>query len=212
MAKEQKGFIIYGDTEPVVDRLTDEEAGQLFKGMVKYFNSGETPSFSGVLEFVFIPIKQQMDRDSEKYEEKCQKNREKIQKYWNKVKGNTTEYHSIPMYSNATNTKTDTDTDTDTKTKTDTDTKTTTNKNTKSRGGGSDKDDDSFNIWKQLNADDIDRIYDAYPDSGGFLIDEVAAEVRTNRRRVKNAVNYILGYAKKVEWDDKADHFEEALS
>lgn len=203
---EQKGFIVYGDNEEVFDRLSDEEAGQLLKGMVKYFNSGEEPSFSGVLEFVFIPIKQQMDRDSEKYEEKCQKNREKIQKYWNKVKGDTTEYHGIPMYTTATNTKTDT------KTKTDTDTKTTTNKNTKSCGGGSDKGDDSFDIWKQLNADDIDRIYDAYPDSGGFLIDEVAAEVRTNRRRVKNAVNYILGYAKKVEWDDKADHFEEALS
>ena len=203
---EQRGFIVYDDNEEVFDRLSDEEAGQLLKGMVKYFNSGEEPSFSGVLEFVFIPIKQQMDRDSEKYEEKCQKNREKIQKYWNKVKGNTTEYHGKPMYTTATNTKTDTDT------KTNTDTKTTTNKNTKSRGGGSDKDDDSFNIWKQLNADDVDRIYDAYPDSGGFLIDEVAAEVRTNRRRVKNAVNYILGYAKKVEWDDKADHFEEALS
>ena len=205
---EQKGFIVYGDNEEVFDRLSDEEAGQLLKGMVKYFNSGEMPSFSGVLEFVFIPIKQQMDRDSEKYEEKCQKNREKIQKYWNKVKGNTTEYHGIPMYTNATNINTDTDTDT----KTDIDTDTTTNTKTKTRGGGSNGDDDSFNIWKQLNADDVDRIYDAYPDSGGFLIDEVAAEVRTNRRRVKNAVNYILGYAKKVEWDDKADHFEEALS
>ena len=112
------------------------------------------------------------------------------------------------MYTNATNINTDTDTDT----KTDIDTDTTTDTKTKSRGGVSNGDDDSFNIWKQLNADDIDRIYDAYPDSGGFLIDEVAAEVRTNRRRVKNAVNYILGYAKKVEWDDKADHFEEALS
>lgn len=209
---EQKGFIVYGDNEEVFDRLSDEEAGQLLKGIVKYFNSGEMPSFSGVLEFVFIPIKQQMDRDAEKFAEKCEKNRNNIRSYWDKVKGDTNEYDRIRPNTMATNTKTDTDTDTDTKTKTDTDTKTTTNKNTKSRGGGSDKDDDSFNIWKQLNADDIDRIYDAYPDSGGFLIDEVAAEVRTNRRRVKNAVNYVLGYAKKVGWDDKADHFEEALS
>ena len=31
MAKEQKGFIIYGDIEAVIDRLSDEEAGQLLK-------------------------------------------------------------------------------------------------------------------------------------------------------------------------------------
>ena len=205
---EQKGFIVYGDNEEVFDRLSDEEAGQLLKGMVKYFNSGEMPSFSGVLEFVFIPIKQQMDRDSEKYEEKCQKNREKIQKYWNKVKGDTTEYHGIPMYTNATNINTDTDTDT----KTDIDTDTTTNTNTVSRGGGSNGDDDSFNIWKQLDADGVDAIYAEYPESGGFLIEEVAADVRVKKKRVRNAVSYVLGYAKRVGWDDKADHFTEVMS
>lgn len=120
MAKEQKGFIIYGDIEAVIDRLSDEEAGQLLKGMVTYFNTGAEPNFNGILEFVFIPIRQQMDRDKEKYEAKCEKNREKIQKYWDKVKSDTTEYHSIPMYTNATNT--DTKTDTNTKTDTDTDT------------------------------------------------------------------------------------------
>ena len=120
MAKEQKGFIIYGDIEVVVDRLSDEEAGQLLKGMVTYFNTGAEPDFDGILEFVFIPIKQQMDRDKEKYEAKCEKNREKIQKYWDSVKSNTTEYSSIPMYTNATNTNTDTNTNTKTDTNTDT--------------------------------------------------------------------------------------------
>lgn len=81
-----------------------------------------------------------------------------------------------------------------------------------SRGGGSDGGDDSFNLWKQLNADGIDAIYDVYPDSGGFLIEEVAAEVRTKRKKVKNAVNYVLGYAKKVGWDDNADHFGGGVS
>lgn len=200
MAKEQKGFIIYGDTEPVVDRLTDEEAGQLLKGMVKYFNSGEVPDFSGVLEFVFIPIKQQMDRDAEKFAEKCEKNRNNIRSYWDKVKGDTDEYDRIRPNTMATNTKTNTDTNT----KTDTDTTTTTDTN---GGGGSDPDEDSFDLWKKLDPEGIDRIYAAYPESGAFLIDEVASEVRTKRRRVKNAVNYVLGYAKKVGWDDNADHF-----
>lgn len=209
MAKEQKGFVIYGDTEVVVDRLTDEEAGQLLKGMLAYFNSGEVPDFSGVLEFVFIPIRQQMDRDSDKYIEKCEKNRAKIQAYWDKVKGNTAEYNGIPMYSNATNTNTNTDTDT----KTDTDTDTTTNTNTKSARGSGDYDgDDSFNLWKKLDADGIDAIYAEYPESGGFLIEEVAADVRVKKKRVRNPVSYVLGYAKKVGWDDSADHFGGGLA
>ena len=107
---------------------------------------------------------------------------------------------------------TNSDTDTDTDTKTDIDTDTTTNTNTKSRGGGSNGDDDSFNIWKQLDADGVDAIYAEYPESGGFLIEEVAADVRVKKKRVRNAVSYVLGYAKRVGWDDKADHFAEVVS
>lgn len=75
------------------------------------------------------------------------------------------------------------------------------------RGGGV-SDGDEFNIWKKLDGAGIDAIYDAYPESGGFLIEEVAAEVRNNRRTVDNAVGYVLGYAKRVGWDDNADHFD----
>ena len=75
-------------------------------------------------------------------------------------------------------------------------------------GGGRDKSDDDFNIWKQLDPDGIDAIYNEYPESGGFLIEEVAADVRAKKKKVRNAVSYILGYAKKVGWDDSADHFD----
>ena len=202
----QKGFIVYGDTKSLADELSDEQLGQLFRGMLDYFVSGKAPKFSGVLKFAFIPIKQQMDRDQQKYDAKCEKNREKIQKYWDKVKSDTNVYNSIPMYTNATNTKTKTNTKTNTKT--DTDTKTTTNTNTDTNvgGGGSAHGDDDFNIWKQLDPEKVDRIYDAYPNSGGILIDEVYEEVKRSRRHVKDAVAYILGYAKKVNWDDNADH------
>lgn len=75
-----------------------------------------------------------------------------------------------------------------------------------SGGGGSVHGDDDFNIWKQLDPEKVDRIYDVYPESGGILIDEVYEEVKRSRRHVKDAVAYILGYAKKVNWDDNADH------
>ena len=206
MGKEQKGFVVYGDIQAVVDELTDEQTGKLFRGMIAYFASGKAPKFDGVLKYVWIPIRQQMDRDKEKYDAKCEKNREKIQKYWDKVKANTNEYNSIPMYSNATNTNTNTNTNT----KTNTDTDTTTNTNTNAvRSGGFDSVygiEDEFNIWKKLTPDDVDTIYESYPNTGGDLIQAVYEDVKKKKKKVGNAVAYILGYADKVRWDDNADH------
>jgi len=205
VGKDQKGFVVYGDIHAVVDELTDEQTGKLFKGMITYFATGKVPKFDGVLKYVWIPIRQQMDRDKEKYDAKCEKNREKIQKYWDGVKANTNEYNSIQMYTNATNTNTNTNTNTKTDTKTKTTTNTNTNAASKQQGSGSP--DDEFNIWKKLDPEKVDQIYDVYPESGGFLIDEVFNEVKTKKKKVKDPVAYILGYAKNKNWDDKADHF-----
>ena len=71
-----------------------------------------------------------------------------------------------------------------------------------SSGGGEDK----YNIFKLLGGEGIDAVYDAYPESGGFLIQEVYEDVMMKKKVVKNPVAYVLGYAKKVGWDDKEDH------
>ena len=206
MSKEQKGFIVYGDIKAVIDELDDSQVAQLFRGMVEYFISGKVPKFSGVLKFVWITIKQQMDRDQQKYDAKCEKNRRNIKEYWDSVKNDTNVYGRIRTNTIATNTNTNTNTNTDTDTKKDTDTDTTTTTNTDTKDGGGGGCSDDFDLWKRLSPDDIDRIYDAYPDSGGFLIEEVAADVKAKRKKVNNAASYILGYAKKVGWDDKAEH------
>lgn len=199
MSTEQKGFIVYKDLHAVVDELTDEQAGQLFKGMIAYSANGTEPKFDGILKFVFIPIKQQMDRDSDKYGEKCEKMRANANKRW---QSNANASKSTQLDANNANTKTNTDTNTNT----DTDTKTTTTTNTKTKGGRGSKDEDSFNIWKSLDPDKIDQIYEAYPESGGHLIDEVYEEVKAKRKQVRDPVSYILGYAKNVGWDDNAQH------
>ena len=196
MSKDQKGFIVYGDIKAVIDELDDGQVAQLFRGMVEYFINGREPKFSGILKFVFIPIKQQMDRDADKYVQKCEKMRENANKRWQ----NANASNGNQLHANDANTNTKTNTNTNTKT----DTKTTTTTNKNASGGGSC--DDDFNIWKRLTPDDIDKIYDAYPDSGGFLIEEVVADVRQKRKKVQNAVSYILGYARRVGWDDKAEH------
>ena len=188
MSKEKKGFIVYDDTQEVVSRLSDEEAGQLFKGMLGYSVDGKAPKFRGVLEFIFIPIKQQMDRDAEKYEAKCEKNRKNIKRYWEKVKSDTNEYERIRMNTMATNKDTDTDTD------------------TKACGGSADDGKSYTDIWKSITADDVDTIYESYPESGGELIQTVYEDVKKKRKLIKKPVPYILGYAKRVGWDDNADH------
>ena len=202
MAKDQKGFIVYGDIKATADELTDEQLGQLFRGMIDYFVEGECPRFTDSLKFAFIPIKQQMDRDADKYVEKCEKMRDNANKRWNDMQKHTIASKSNQLDAN------DANTNTNTNTKTDTDTKTTTNTNTNVRGGGAFNGDDSFNLWKQLDPDGIDAIYNVYPESGGFLIEEVAADVRKKKKKVRNAVSYVLGYAKRVGWDDSADHFD----
>lgn len=122
MSKDQKGFVVYGDIEESLDELTDEQVAKLFRGMVKYFKTGKNPKFTGVLKFVFIPIKQQMDRDAEKYDRRCEKNRENVKKRYERIQSNTNVYDGIRTYTNATNTNTNKDTNTKTDTDTDTNT------------------------------------------------------------------------------------------
>ena len=63
-------------------------------------------------------------------------------------------------------------------------------------------------FWQLLSPDDIDSIYDLYPESGGELIDAVANEVVSRRRAVVTPVPYILTWATRNKWDDGADHGE----
>ena len=113
MSKDQKGFIVYGDIKPTLDELTDSQVAQLFRGMVDYFVNGKKPKFTGELKIAFIPIQQQMDRDSEKYEKRCEKNRENIKKRYERIRTNTNVYDGIRTYTNATNTNTNTNTNKD---------------------------------------------------------------------------------------------------
>ena len=69
-----------------------------------------------------------------------------------------------------------------------------------SGGGGSY--DDEFNIWKMLGGEGIDAVYEEYPNTGGLLLDEVYKDIKSKQKKVKSPVNFVLGYAKKVGWDD----------
>ncbi len=64
-------------------------------------------------------------------------------------------------------------------------------------------------LRKRLTPSDIDSLYDRFPSSAGYLIETVAKEVKERKRKVKNPVPYILEYAKRVGWDDGAEHFRD---
>ena len=130
MDKEQKGFVVYGDIKESLDELTDEQVAALFRGMVDYHVTGKDPKFKGILKFVFIPIKQQMDRNTEKYEKQCERNRANANKRWDGMRVDAVGCGRIRsdasgcdnMRSDAvdanTNTKTNKDTNKDTETST----------------------------------------------------------------------------------------------
>ena len=130
MASEQKGFVVYGDIKESLDELTDEQVATLFRGMVDYHVTGKEPKFKGVLKFVFIPIKQQMDRNTEKYEQRCERNRANANKRWNGMQSDAIAYGRMQSDANGCdNMRLDaidanTNTNTNTNTKTDTDTTT----------------------------------------------------------------------------------------
>ena len=68
-----KAFKLYSDNMDIVNELSNEEAGELLKAIVNYVNTGEEVQTSRAVKLVFIPIKQQIDRDFASYEEVCEK-------------------------------------------------------------------------------------------------------------------------------------------
>ena len=81
--EKKNSFIIYSDTGDIVEQLSDQEAGRLFKAVFQYVRSEHKtlPDFGDnrALEFTFIPIKNYLDRDKEKYEKKCEDNKKRGQ-------------------------------------------------------------------------------------------------------------------------------------
>ena len=79
MAKEEKnsGAILYFEYAEHFDLLSREDRGDLVTAMLEYGMSGVvTTELSTCARMAFSFIKKQMDRDAEKYKEKCKKNSE----------------------------------------------------------------------------------------------------------------------------------------
>ena len=75
MAKDKKSFLLYSNIIHTVKKITDEQAGILFKTILSYVND-ENPNVDNlVVDLVFEPIKQQLKDDLKKYEKICERNK-----------------------------------------------------------------------------------------------------------------------------------------
>ena len=122
MAKK-KSFILYADYTKHISKLSDEDAGRLFKAIFDYVNEGKLPDLDGMAAMAFSFIANQLDTDLQKYEETCKKRSENIKKRWEKANASqkaaentsdtkdTNEYNCIFCNTNDTDNDNDSDID-----------------------------------------------------------------------------------------------------
>lgn len=117
MKRTAKSFPVYLDYSKAVNKLSDAEAGQLFKALLEYADSGQDPQLEGSLYAVFAIMQNQLDRDTEKYVQKCERLRQNGSKGGRPVRdkepnGNQEKPNGYSLEPKKTDTDTDTVTDT----------------------------------------------------------------------------------------------------
>lgn len=70
--KEKKSFLLHIDSLDILEKLSDEQAGKLFKAIASHHN-GSDYELDDLLDLVFTPFKNQFNRDLEKYKKVSEK-------------------------------------------------------------------------------------------------------------------------------------------
>jgi hypothetical protein len=73
--ENKTSFYLHNDMLNVLDKLTDEQAGKLFKA-IKNYQHGIEDELDLLLEITFMPFKNQFDRDMVKYQGVVERNKE----------------------------------------------------------------------------------------------------------------------------------------
>ena len=76
--KTPKGFFTYFHHAEPLEMLSDEQAGRLYKALMRYGNTGEETDFEGdcALDVMFSLFKKEIDYNFERYAEICEIRRE----------------------------------------------------------------------------------------------------------------------------------------
>jgi hypothetical protein len=70
----KKSFYLFHDSLDILNDLTDEQAGKLFKAIYN-FNIGIDTELDPVLKMCFLPFRNQFVSDLDAYNKKCEKNK-----------------------------------------------------------------------------------------------------------------------------------------
>jgi hypothetical protein len=70
MAENKKSFVLYSDSQGLINQLPDDVAGRLLKHIYAYVNDENPTTDELLLNIAFEPIKMQLKRDLIKYEKK----------------------------------------------------------------------------------------------------------------------------------------------
>lgn len=112
---KRKSFLIHIDSLDILDDLTDEQAGQLFKA-IKSHQKGQSYELTPIVKIAFSPFKNQFARDDEKYEKLCEKNRLIAEKrYATKSTTGKSGNETKPIVTKSTDNKSDNKSDSDNK-------------------------------------------------------------------------------------------------
>lgn len=82
MSKKRKSFILHHDSLNVLDDLTNEQAGLLFKA-IKAYHLNDDIELDALTNIAMSPFRNQFERDAEKYEQLCEKNRKIAESRYN---------------------------------------------------------------------------------------------------------------------------------
>lgn len=94
MTNKRQAFLIMMNQEEIIEDLTDEELGKIFRSIFKYERTKEIPEFNDrYLNSVFKSFKNQIDFSEENYNKICEKNKQNANKRWNK--SSITEYDGM---------------------------------------------------------------------------------------------------------------------
>lgn len=98
--KEKISLLLYYDYLDSFELLNDKQLRQLIYAMISFDKEEKIQKLDKLTNAVFVPIKKRLLRDKEEWGEKCNRNKENIQKYWDNKKGekDTNVYDGIRMY------------------------------------------------------------------------------------------------------------------
>ncbi len=72
MSNRKKSFLLHIDSLEILTDLSDEQAGKLFKAIYSH-QIDEEPKLDQMTKMVFLPFRNQFERDNEKYAKTCER-------------------------------------------------------------------------------------------------------------------------------------------